>query len=291
MNKYLRAVGFSEMKKTDEVNRLLWGTVKNYDSKNVIEMKNGVRFAEFTREFAPDCGLCVCGEYNDDDEFNIEYYFPYLVGSKISSSEDVIVERRADNEAYIGACDDLRIDISLIFHLINTADYLNSYEKNGSEYKAASVMLSALCVDGKILLPIIKTEKMVKERQKKLQKRTALMMAAKKGDEDAMESLNVEDMDAYNEISRRVGNEDIYSIIDNCFMPYGFGSDMYSVIGDIYDVSEVKNSLTGDELVKLTIDCNDIGLDVCINKKDLLGEPLVGRRFKGIIWLQGKVEF
>ena len=279
------------MKKTDEVNRLLWETVKNYDSKNVIEMKNGVRFAEFTREFAPDCGLCVCGEYNDDDEFNIEYYFPYLVGSKISSSEDVIIERRADNEAYIGACDDLRIDISLIFHLINTADYLNSYEKNGSEYKAASVMLSALCVDGKILLPIIKTEKMVKERQKKLQKRTALMMAAKKGDEDAMESLNVEDMDAYNEISRRVGNEDIYSIIDNCFMPYGFGSDMYSVIGDIYDVSEVKNSLTGDELVKLTIDCNDIGLDVCINKKDLLGEPLVGRRFKGIIWLQGKVEF
>ena len=291
MNKYLRAVGFSEMKKTDEVNRLLWETVKNYDSKNVTEMKNAVRFAEFTREFAPDCGLCVCGEYNDDDEFNIEYYFPYLVGSKISSSEDVIVERRADNEAYIGACDDLRIDISLIFHLINTADYLNSYEKNGSEYKAASVMLSALCVDGKILLPIIKTEKMVKERQKKLQKRTALMMAAKKGDEDAMESLNVEDMDAYNEISRRVGNEDIYSIIDNCFMPYGFGSDMYSVIGDIYDVSEVKNSLTGDELVKLTIDCNDIGLDVCINKKDLLGEPLVGRRFKGIIWLQGKVEF
>ena len=74
-------------------------------------------------------------------------------------------------------------------------------------------------------------------------------------------------------------------------MPYGFGSDMYSVIGDIRDVSETKNSLTGEELVKLVIECNDIGLDICINKKDLLGEPQIGRRFKGIIWLQGQVAF
>ena len=290
MNKYLRAIGFSKIEKTDDMNRLLWGTVKSYDSKKVIETKSGIRFAEFTKEFAPDCGLCICGEYNDDDEYNIEYYFPYLIGSKISSSEDVIIERRADNEAYIGACDDLRLDISLIFHLINTADYLNSHEA-APEYKAAAVTLSALCVEGKILLPIIKTEKAVKERQKKLQKRNALMLAAKRGDEDAIESLTVDDMDAYNEISRRVGNEDIYSIIDNCFMPYGFGSDMYSVIGDIRDVSETKNSLTGEELVKLVIECNDIGLDVCINKKDLLGEPQIGRRFKGIIWLQGQVAF
>lgn len=290
MNKYLRAIGFSKIEKTDDMNGLLWGTVKNYDSKKVVETKNGIRFAEFTREFAPDCGLCVCGEYNDDDEYNIEYYFPYINGSKISSSEDVIIERRADNEAYIGACDDLRLDISLIFHLINTADYLNLHEEL-SEFKAAAVTLSALCAEGKILLPIIKTEKTVKERQKKLQKRNALILAAKRGDEDAIESLTVDDMDAYNEILRRVGNEDIYSIIDNCFMPYGFGSDMYSVIGDIREVLETQNSLTGEELVKLTIECNDIGLDVCINKRDLLGEPQIGRRFKGVIWLQGQVAF
>jgi len=30
---------------------------------------------------------------------------------------------------------------------------------------------------------------------------------------------------------------------------------------------------------------------VCINAKDLIGEPEEGRRFKGVIWLQGFVNY
>lgn len=291
MHKYLRAVGFSALEKTADLNILLGEVIRNYDCKKVVTADRDSRFAEFTKEFAPDCGICVCGEYNENDDFDIGCYFPYQIGSGISSSEDVIIERRADNEAYIGACDDMRLDISLIFHLINTADYLNSQKKELSDVRSSAVSFSSLCADGKILLPVLKTEKSAKERQKKLQKRTALIMAAKNGDEDAIESLTVEDMDIYNEISRRVGNEDIYSIIDNSFMPYGFGSDMYSVIGDINDYSRVSNNFTGEKLVKMNISCNGISLDVCINEKDLLGEPAVGRRFKGVVWLQGVVEF
>ena len=41
----------------------------------------------------------------------------------------------------------------------------------------------------------------------------------------------------------------------------------------------------------MTIECNDILFNVGINKKDLLGEPAVGRRFKGQIWMMGKVNF
>lgn len=37
--------------------------------------------------------------------------------------------------------------------------------------------------------------------------------------------------------------------------------------------------------------CNDIHLDVCVNQESLFGEPEVGRRFKGIVWLQGNVNF
>ena len=32
-------------------------------------------------------------------------------------------------------------------------------------------------------------------------------------------------------------------------------------------------------------------MDVCINEKDLLGEPKEGRRFKGVIWLQGRLNY
>lgn len=291
MHKYLKAVGFSVLDKTADLNILLSEVEKNYDSKKVINTEENRQFAEFTKEFAADCGICVCGEYNENGEFSREYYFPYAVGSGISSSEEVIIERRPDKEMYIGACDDMRLDISLIFHLINTADYLNFKKREIEEHRTLAVALSSLCTEGKILLPVLRTEEEVKEKKKKLQKRSALIMAARKGDEEAMENLTVEDMDIYNEISKRVNNEDIYSIVDNCFMPYGFGSDMYSVIGDIRDFSRLQNCFTGETLVKMGIVCNDISLDVCINEKDLLGEPAVGRRFKGVIWLQGTVEF
>jgi len=29
----------------------------------------------------------------------------------------------------------------------------------------------------------------------------------------------------------------------------------------------------------------------CINKEDLMGEPGIGRRFKGNIWMQGSIDF
>ena len=53
----------------------------------------------------------------------------------------------------------------------------------------------------------------------------------------------------------------------------------------------MKNYLTGEEIYNLTLDCNDMNVHVAINQKDLLGEPLPGRRFKGQIWLQGTVKF
>lgn len=290
MHKYLRAIGFSKLEKNEDLNLLIKETIKNYSSKNVIEQEEGRQFGEHFKEFAPDLGLCVSGEYNED-EFSMEYYFPYFIGSKISSSEEVMIERQADRESYIGACDDLRLDISLIFHLINTGDYLNIREKKLTSQKDSMLYLSGLSIEGKILLPVVRSEEYVRERQKKSQKRTAMIMAAREGDEEAMENLTVEDMDTYNEVSKRAQNEDIYSIVDNTFMPYGFGTDMYSIIADILDFEMVENSYTGEFLYKLNLVCNGIELDVCINAKDLLGEPQAGRRFKGVIWLQGNVLF
>jgi hypothetical protein len=39
----------------------------------------------------------------------------------------------------------------------------------------------------------------------------------------------------------------------------------------------------------LSVRCSDIVIDVCINDKDLKGDIKVNRRFKGDIWLQGKI--
>ena len=74
-------------------------------------------------------------------------------------------------------------------------------------------------------------------------------------------------------------------------MPYGIECDQYSVIGEIKDVHVMLNRITQEKIYNLSIECNDIMFNVGINKKDLLGEPKIGRRFKGQLWMMGKLNF
>ena len=74
-------------------------------------------------------------------------------------------------------------------------------------------------------------------------------------------------------------------------MPYGIENDKYEILGDILDVKLLVNHLTMEELYVMIIESNDVVFEVCINKNNLFGEPAIGRRFKGTIWLQGTVDF
>jgi hypothetical protein len=106
-----------------------------------------------------------------------------------------------------------------------------------------------------------------------------------------MESLTIEDLDMYTKISRRILKEDVFSIVDSSFMPYGIECDQYTIVADIVDVSSCKNVKTKEEVYRITVNCNELVFNIGINKKDLLGVPEVGRRFKGSIWMQGRVDF
>ena len=118
-----------------------------------------------------------------------------------------------------------------------------------------------------------------------------LVNAAKSGDPVAIESLTLDDMDTYTAISKRIQNEDVFSLVDTYFMPYGVECDQYSVLGEIMELNTVRNKITDEEIYMMTINCNDLTFDLCINKMDLFGEPCVGRRFKGVIWMQGYINF
>ena len=121
--------------------------------------------------------------------------------------------------------------------------------------------------------------------------RGRLIAAAKNGDEEAMESLTIEDMDMYAMISKRVMDEDIYSIVDTYFMPYGAECDQYSILGEILKIRSCRNERTGTELYVFTMDVNELQFDVCVPKNSIFGVPEVGRRFKANIWLQGIINF
>jgi hypothetical protein len=140
-------------------------------------------------------------------------------------------------------------------------------------------------------MPIAKTEEEKEAAKKKLNYRNKLINNARRGDETAIESLTLDDMDLYTTLSKKIRKQDIYSLVDTYFMPYGVECDQYSVLGEVTDTKTVKNSYTGENVHIMRINCNELEFDVCINEADLLGEPAVGRRFKGNIWMQGFINF
>ena len=118
-----------------------------------------------------------------------------------------------------------------------------------------------------------------------------LFEAARNGDEEAMETLTMSDLDMFQSINLRMENEDLYSVVEQSLMPSGIECDQYSVIGEITGVSENVNYRTNEELWLISLSCNSVEFNLCIRKDDLLGEPLPGRRLKCRIWLTGRVDF
>ena len=291
MHSYLGAVGFSEISRKSDLDRILKDVQEHYEEKKVTEGENGRCFVEMSRTYGYDCGITVCGEYDEEDQFHLEYYFPFFRGTGISTNERVIVEKHADKDSYAGACDDVRIGVTLIFYLLNAGEFLDKKKKGLLGSRDTSVTLSGLALEGKILFPVEKNAGQVKKNQELASNRNRLISAARNGDEDAMESLTMEDMDTYTMISRRIVREDIFTIVDSYFMPYGMECDQYNVMGEITEFVQTTNRLTGERMYQLSLLCNDLSFDVCINEKDLMGIPEVGRRFKGILWLQGKINF
>lgn len=291
MHRYLRAIGFSELADRKKIRELLTDCVKFADKRSYTMNKDNVMLGEFCKNFAENMGIAVCGEFDEEDKFILDYYYPYLAGSGITSYEDVSVERHASKDSYAGICDDIKIGISMIFYLRNMIPYVKAQALNRLPIRGTSLTLSGLSVNGSIMLPIMKDEEQKQRVQRESATRNSLLAAARKGDEDAIETLTLEDMDMYTNISRRIQKEDIFSLVDTYFMPYGVECDQYSVLGEIIDVKMTNNNLTGEKIYILTICCNELTFDVCINIIDLFGEPKAGRRFKGVIWLQGMINF
>lgn len=291
MHKYLRAIGFSSLTDRKKTKELLTEVVMNSDERAYTTNNEDVMLGEFRKNFAGNMGIAVCGEFDDDDKFIYDYYYPYLEGTGITSYEDVSVERHAAKYSYAGVCDDVKVGISLIFYLRNMIPYVKAQALGKLPIRGTTLTLSALSVSGTVMLPIMKDEMQKEKVKKDSQNRSKLIAAARKGDEDAIETLTLEEMDMYTTISRRIHKEDVYSLVDTYFMPYGVECDQYSVLGEIENVHRTRNQITGEEIYVLTITCNELTFDVCINIIDLFGEPQVGRRFKGVIWLQGYINF
>lgn len=291
MHKYLRAVGFSKYKTRDEIQSLIVNSIKYAEKKCYASYENDALYAEYCKCYGQRIGICVRGEYDDAGKFIYDYMFPYLEGKGISTTEDITMERHIEKVSYAGIVDDYNLGTSIIFYLQNIVPYLKYDKNNRLPVKGTSVTFSALSTKGTILFPIEKNE-IDKSKANELNMRTARMrVEARNGNAKAIENLTLQDIDISTVIHKKILEEDLYSLVDTSFMPYGVECDLYSILGEITSVEKVVNEITKEEIYNMTLDVSGVIFDLAINAMDLMGEPLEGRRFKGIVWLQGYINF
>lgn len=290
MHKFMRAIGFSKLNRK-ETQKLVTDVIMNADVRSYTSLDGDNVIASFTREVAPGIGMTVVGEFDEDDQFSYDYFFPFVEATDISTEEDVNIERHIATESYAGVFEDSRMGISVIFYLQNMIPYIKASQNGELPMQGVTLSLSALALDGTILMPLKKTAKDIVNNHQAVKSREKLVMAARLGDEEAIENLTLNDMDTYTTIAQKIQKEDVFTLVDTYFMPYGAECDQYSILGEILEIEKAVNSITNEELYHMSVLCNDMIMQICVNKKDVFGEPAIGRRFKGNIWLQGKINF
>ena len=291
MHKYLGAVGFSKIRTRNQAIKMLTEVIEHPDETIIGPQLEDGTFMEYIKYYCQDVGIGICGQLDDTGRYHIEFYYPFFRDKKVTTTLPLTIERHYDNNAFSGACDDLRIGVTLIFFMQRPVEYMNLCDSLGHPDNPIPIVLTGLSTEGSILLPLEKDKEAVMVDKELSENRRQLMEAAMDGDEDAMESLTKDEMETYTFISDRIQKDDIFSIVDSYFMPFGIESDQYKIMGEIIDLRFFTNKISGEELVRMILESNDLQYDIVINRNDLIGEPKVGRRFKGVIWLQGRISY
>lgn len=224
---------------------------------------------EFFIPVAENTGIVFRGMYDKKGKMRMTHLFPAHYGTHESMCHALAFSKRFDSDAFLAMCSDDMLGF-MMFYVQNQHGLFspNFTDDPNMEYR---VRLSCLAEEGKIILP---------SKPVTIMEKVAAFDRKLFPDDDSVQLDSLDEK-----------NEDIYSIVDTTFHPAGADNDCYSIVGRILEISEQVNCFTKEELYIFLVECNNVLMEVCLNKKSLMGTPAVGRRFKGDVWLQGKVEW
>lgn len=289
MHQYLRAVGFSTLETKKQIRDLMNDVIIDPNRKDYIDTGKDSILVEYSKNYCPSCGITLRGEYDDTNNLTLDFYYPFATADKISTTENISIERHAATESFAGLTEDYRVGVTLIYYIQNCIELMKMKSDGEMEKVKTATCFSALSLGGTIMLPIKKDPGQKEKLMKASADRNKRIMAAKNGDEEAIEQLTLEDIDTYSAVSKRILKDDVFTLVDSYLMPYGVECDQYSILAEIDEFRLETNSLSGEQVYVLNLSCNGLPITLCINKKDLLGDPQIGRRFRGNIWLMGEV--
>ena len=214
---------------------------------------------------------------------------PSAVSRFLIDTHEVDVVAKEDKDIYHGFCEEISSGTPISFFIQNLKEY-NDVESMDDVF-INGVRLTSYCVEGTVILPIDKDhmDELVEEEEEKI--RRELLEQARQGDEDAMDILDEEADEASKMLQERLKSEDILSVLEGFFVPVGDQDDVYSVLGIIEHVELLINRETNEELYHLELMCMTIPIELYISKKDIIGQPTPGMRFKGTCWIHGEIDF
>ncbi len=290
MHKYLRAIGFSKIKSYADEWALTDSLISNPSKTVAFKIGEGENLIIRKKYVASGCGVTLIG-IERGDEFRLDNYFPFMDTDVVTSKDACEVTKKSFGESLLVSSEDERFGVTTIFHLTNPEQFYIKSLHLDETYPVKAVCLTGLAENARILLPVEKSEQDIEEQKLRSKKRVQLLQEARAGSDEAMEELADEEMDMIGVVGQRIQTEDIYSVIDSFFMPYGVECDQYMLMGEIRLVEKLTNSMTGEEFYKLAVKANDIALTIGVAAADLVGVPETGRRIKCQVWLLGTVEF
>lgn len=286
---YIKALGFSEFNTKEKAEKLVSEVIQNPNSRYISNYKTDEIKVEYYKEFGDDFGLMVRGALSEDEELTIYSLIPFATGSTLIDTHELDVIKGDDHDIYNVFCEEMRSGTPVSFFLQNVIDYFEIDEEE--EVFIDGVRLVAFSVEGTVILPIDKDEEDLILEAEEDDLRQELLEKARNGDEEAMQLLEDEAVESSEILQERLKEEDLLSILEGFFVPLEDSDDIYSILGNIEEVSQAVNRLTEERLYILKVSCMNLAFDVYINMMDLTGVPSPGMRIKCTSWIHGLVEF
>lgn len=288
MTNNIRAIGLSSIEKNTKRKSELLKLVKNDPHKSYFYFDGMDKIAENYYYIGENYGIVAYGKILEDGSFKMTKWHSFVHSLQTNEITDVMFDKIRGNQFVFA--EEHKAGNRLEFALTNMCQYYD-YMAADKYIPKFNANIAGLSSEGNVIFPVAKNEKTRKIRRKEEKRHNELINLLRKGDEMAETKLMEHSQAIAHNARERLKKEDVLSVFESYFFPYGNREGIFAILGDILDVNEVVNPFTNETVYDLFISATNTKFNVFINKIDLTGVPSAGMRFRGRCQLRGSLDF
>jgi len=297
MDVFMRSVGFTRIKFFEKINQIKKELAESPDKKIVLGYGSEGLFVECYKLYGDGIGILARGVMNSDDVITIESCEAFAVSDTDISVNKYVVEFAKNHPLIV--FEDMGTGNELVFSLQNRIDFIKDEQKFINHGRSVTyskkmgivkrtVNYSAFSVYGSIILPVHKQDEEAFISDDDNNYQPNIIRLGDNEDEDLSVLQNYAEV-IVQDIEERLLEEDVLSVVEGFFLPMEENETDYSLLGEIEEVSNIVNKYTKEKIVKLSLNVTGTKVQLLINRRDLIGHPIVGMRFMGTCRLRGCV--